>query len=215
MIAVLTITCNRLNLSKRWLKEIREKAGCEFYHIVIDNGSTDGTVEWLECEFKPDLILSLPKNIGIIKAWLIGIRKAISLGANYIVKFDNDCEIQTKDVLKKLRDWIGKGCKDFVIAPFDVVLNQDEFKHYHPRVLHEGKERGLNIKYVSHTGGMFQMLPKKAAQLLLKCTDISKIGGDLLRGQYWRNHGISPVYLTDIKISHKGVDQQTENYKLK
>lgn len=215
MIVVITITYNRLELSKRWLKELREKAGCKFYHIVVDNGSNDGTVQWLHDEFKPDLILSLNKNAGIIKAWLIGIKRALSLGAKFIVKFDNDCEIITDDILKKSVEWLNKGCLDFVVAPMDVVLKEEKYKHYMPRVLDERKERGLNVKYVSHTGGIFQVLPEKAAQMLVKCTDIDKIGGDLLRGHYWINRGISPIYLTDLEIRHRGVEKQSENYKLR
>lgn len=209
-IIVITITCNRVEESKKWLHELRDKAGLEFYHIVVDNGSTDSTLTWLENEFKPDLILKLKKNYGVIRAWLVGIKKALELGADFIVKFDNDCEINDQDILKKLMEWYKKGCDNYVIAPLDTEI----LPNYLPKVFNESKERGFKVRYTTHTGGIFQILPKKAAQLLLDYPNVEKINGDLKRGGYWISQGISPVYLTELTISHRGIENQTNNYIL-
>ena len=209
-IIVITITCNRLEESKQWLHELRDKAGLDYYHIVVDNGSDDGTLTWLENDFKPDLILKLKKNHGVIRAWLVGIKKALELGADFIVKFDNDCEINEPDILKKLMEWYKRGCDNYVIAPLDTEI----LPNYLPKVLSEVKERGFKVRYTTHTGGIFQILPKKAAQLLLDYPNIEKINGDLKRGGYWISQGISPIYLTEITISHRGIENQTNNYIL-
>ena len=210
-ITVITITCNRLELTKQYLSQLKLKGGYPFKHIIVDNGSTDGTLEWLRDVYKPDIILSLDKNYGIVDAWKIGIKRAIKLGADFIIKFDNDCEIHTDKILVHLLDWYKKGCDNYVIAPLDVVIPPD----YMPRELHSGTERDVKVRYVSHTGGMFQMLPVKAAKMLLDCKDNNLIGADLLRGHFFINKGITVVYLTDLKISHRGINKQTLNYKLK
>ena len=50
---VITITCNRLDLTKQYLPMLKSKAGSDYKHIVVDNGSDDGTVEyWLYGERK-------------------------------------------------------------------------------------------------------------------------------------------------------------------
>lgn len=209
MIVVITITCNRLDLTKKWLGQLSKKAGIDFYHIIVDNGSIDGTKEWLKDQTHIHKIL-LNKNVGVIKAWLIGIETALKLGAKYIVKYDNDCEIHTNDILVKLLEWYKRGCDNYVIAPLDLEIAPN----YLPKVFHEGVERGFKVRYTTHTGGIFQLLPKRAAELLLKCKDNEIINGDLKRGGYWAKNGISPVYLTDITISHRGIENQTENYIL-
>jgi GT2 family glycosyltransferase len=206
-VVVITITCDRLELTKKYLSQLKLKGGYPFEHIIVDNGSTDGTIEYLS-NYE---ILSLDKNYGIVPAWKIGIKEALSKGADLIVKFDNDCEIYTKNILKRMVDFYKKGCDNYVIAPLDIKIPDN----YMPRNLGEAKERGFNIRYVSHTGGMFQMLPKKVAEMMIDCKDNALIGGDLLRGHFWIRNGISPIYLTDLKIGHMGIGKQTKNYKLR
>jgi len=208
-IVVITITCNRLELTKQYLDQLKLKGGYPFEHVIVDNGSTDGTIEWLKKEGY--YTLSLDKNYGIVTAWKIGIKKALELDADFVVKFDNDCEIHTDNILAEMVKWYDNGCCNSVVAPLDVVIPDS----YMPRELHSGKERGFNVRYVSHTGGMFQMLTKKVAQMILGCKDNNIIGGDLLRGHFWIRKGVSPIYLTDLKISHRGINKQTKNYKLK
>jgi len=211
-LTVITITCNRLELTKQYLGQLRLKGGYPFKHIIVDNGSTDGTLEWLRDVYKPDAILSLEKNYGIVDAWKIGMKFAIKhFNPDFIIKFDNDCEVHTDKILVHLLDWYNRGCDNFVIAPLDVIIPDN----YMPRELHSGVERDINVRYVSHTGGMFQMLPIKVAKMLLNCKDDNLIGGDLLRGHFFINKGITVIYLTDLKISHRGIDKQTLNYKLK
>lgn len=210
MIVVITITCNRLELTKQYLSQLKKKGGYPFKHIIVDNGSTDGTVEWLSDEGYE--ILSLDKNYGIVPAWKYGIKYALkNYNPDFIVKFDNDCEIYTDNVLSKILEWYKKGCDNYVVAPLDIMIPDN----YMPRNLGTAKERGFNIRYVSHTGGMFQVIPKKVCQMMIDCKDNSLIGGDLLRGHFWLKKGISPIYMTDLKVGHMGIGKQTKNYKLK
>jgi glycosyltransferase involved in cell wall biosynthesis len=58
------------------------------YHLFIDNGSTDGTQEWLVDKY--DHIL-LDKNYGIAYAFAVAVN-AIE-GYDYILKLDNDIEV--------------------------------------------------------------------------------------------------------------------------
>ena len=68
-VAAVTITYNRLNLTKKTVESFNSKTAVD-YHLFIDNGSTDGTVEWLE---NYNHIL-LEKNYGIAYAF----REAVS-----------------------------------------------------------------------------------------------------------------------------------------
>lgn len=111
-------------------------------------------------------------------------------------------------------NFYSKGCDNYVLAPFDEILNEEQYKRFKPKVLHIGIERDLKVNYVTHTGGIFQILPKKVAQMLLNENDELFINGDMKRGNYLRKKGIDTLYLTDYKVYHKGIDNQTEKYVL-
>ena len=80
-----------------------------------------------------------------------------------------------------------------------------------PQIFAKAKEKGHEIWNVSHVGGLLQMMPKKAINLLLKTDDFQ---GDLQRCNYLISKGIDPVYLYDLKVMHRGNDGQTKGYKL-
>ena len=100
-IAIVILTWNGLHLTKRCLSSLIESElplGTEI--IVVDNGSTDGTVEYLR-NFKGVQLIENEKNLGYSKAVNIGIQFAPD--GSDIVLLNNDIEITEKDWLKKLQ----------------------------------------------------------------------------------------------------------------
>lgn len=97
-LAVYTLTRDRLDYTKRMLEQLKN-CGMEFDHFILDNGSTDGTQEWLKDAIK------LPKNTGLWTAINI-----LLLYTNYfydyelVLKLDNDLEFPEDDWLTKLID---------------------------------------------------------------------------------------------------------------
>jgi len=57
--------------------------------MVIDDGSTDGTADIARAS-GADHILSNPNNLGLAKSYVIGLERALTLGADVIVNFDAD-----------------------------------------------------------------------------------------------------------------------------
>jgi glycosyltransferase involved in cell wall biosynthesis len=204
-VAVFTITCDRIDFTKKYLCELRKNAGMQFEHIIVDNNSTDGTVEFL---LKAGYtVIQNSGNVGILKAMQQGITYILQTfpSVEYIVKFDNDCKIRTKNILKSLIESYEIGCKSKIIAPYDLNILPAQ----HPRIFAH-KE---NILQVSHVGGIFVVMPRAAAKLLLYHSP-KLIGGDLLRGRFWISKGFDMIYRTDLEIEHKGIGNQTKNYKL-
>ncbi len=208
-VAVFTITCNRLEVTKKWLNQLREKSGTDYVHIIVDNGSTDGTVAWLKANGY--MTLKLKKNYGILPAMKLAIKYLLDRypDLQYIVKFDDDCEIHTADILKKATDWFDDGCQSHVVAPLDTEILDSQMPFTYDTL----NVRGQNLRYTRHVGGIFKIMSKHAALLLLKA-DENDVNGDLKRGMYWKKKGIDTAYLTDLKISHRGQGKQTKNYNL-
>lgn len=74
MTDILLLTFNRKELLQRTLESIWERTRTPYRLIVIDNGSSDGTVEYLKSiEDKVELVL-LEENIGICPAYNEGFK---------------------------------------------------------------------------------------------------------------------------------------------
>jgi glycosyltransferase involved in cell wall biosynthesis len=101
-ICVLSVTRDRLAYSKHCFRTLRDTAGCEYDHFVFDNGSKDGTWQWLMETDEHDFdVIGAPENIGISPALNILIDRALAAGDyDVVVKVDNDAEILTPNTLK-------------------------------------------------------------------------------------------------------------------
>ncbi len=58
--------------------------------IVVDNGSIDGSVEYIKSKFPDVVLVELAKNRGFTGGVNAGMRRALELGAEFIVLFNND-----------------------------------------------------------------------------------------------------------------------------
>jgi GT2 family glycosyltransferase len=100
-VAVLTLCRDRLEYTKHCFASLRENAGCEYDHYVLDQGSQDGTGLWLRSEEAGvEAIVSLSENVGISR----GLNRLLDLAHDYdvIVKYDNDCELLAPDALRDI-----------------------------------------------------------------------------------------------------------------
>jgi hypothetical protein len=97
-VAVLTLTRDRLPYTQHCFATLRENAGCEYNHFVLDQASEDGTVDWLNEQDDLDVTFA-SENIGINQG-LNHLLDEIELDHyDVVVKFDNDCELLTPDTL--------------------------------------------------------------------------------------------------------------------
>lgn len=69
--------------------------------IVVDNGSTDNSLELLRKEFDDVLIVETNKNLGVAAGNNIGIRYALKRNAEYVLLLNNDIEL-SENVLSLL-----------------------------------------------------------------------------------------------------------------
>jgi hypothetical protein len=113
-VAVLTLTRDRLPYTQHCFETLHEMAGCDFDHYVLDQGSTDGTAEWLrEQPWQPAVFL--PENIGINRGLNL-ILDTIELDDyDVVVKFDNDCELMTPNTLRDVCQIAYD--KDMILSP--------------------------------------------------------------------------------------------------
>ncbi len=103
-VVVLSLTRDRLSYSQVCFQSLWEHAGIPFDHLVLDQGSTDGTSEWLEYGYAGPWtnFIFESENIGIPK----GMNKLLDLACegeyDVIVSADNDAEFTMPDTLRIL-----------------------------------------------------------------------------------------------------------------
>jgi GT2 family glycosyltransferase len=61
--------------------------------IVVDNGSTDGTSDAVREAFPDTELVRTEKNLGFAEGNNVGMRKALELGADYVLVLNNDVEV--------------------------------------------------------------------------------------------------------------------------
>lgn len=194
-VAAVTLTYNRLDLTKRMYESFNEKTSVDF-HLFVDNGSTDGTLEWLKDKHR----IELGENKGISTGFYYGVMNLLDY--DYILKLDNDVETVTEDIIAKMVRFI-EGNGPHCVSPIDQLIDPA----YQPQILM--KKPGLN--YTTHTGGAFQLAPTKYVKML--CDEfISLSKGDVPIGLFYRRNGCPPVYMTDLFMRHIGLNRTSPNY---
>jgi len=101
MIDICIVTFNRLNFSTECIEKIALRTRTPHRIIVVDNGSTDGTAEWIADTGIIDKKILLRENKGIHYAWNLAL---LHVKSDYFVCCDND--ILCPDL--RPVDWLGQ-----------------------------------------------------------------------------------------------------------
>lgn len=88
IIAAIVVTYNRLDLLKESITALENQSRSLDKIYVVNNGSTDGTLEWLNS--KNNLIVINEENLGGANGFYVGIKKAYDDGNDWIWCLDDD-----------------------------------------------------------------------------------------------------------------------------
>jgi len=97
--AVLVLTHNGLRWLRTCLPSLVDSAARGFGIFVVDNGSTDGSLEYVRTHFPQFKVLRFESNLGFAKAYNKAIR---IVSADYIVLLNNDTVILSNDWIDNL-----------------------------------------------------------------------------------------------------------------
>ena len=88
--AVVIPNYNGIQYLETCLDALRQQTWRDFYTILVDNGSSDGSLELVKTRYPEVEIVSLPENLGFCRAVNEGIRKA---EAEYVILLNNDTRV--------------------------------------------------------------------------------------------------------------------------
>jgi GT2 family glycosyltransferase len=103
-VAVVVLSWDGLDDTLGCLASLADVAHPRLTTIVVDNGSTDGTSEAVRDAFPDVELVRLEDNLGFAEGNNVGMRRALELGADYVLVLNNDVEVDPGFVTALLRE---------------------------------------------------------------------------------------------------------------
>lgn len=209
-VAVFTLTKDRLDYTKEAFQALREKTQYPFDHYVVDNGSTDGTKEWLKTQAVT--LIDNEKNVGISKGSNQALDKMGVENYDLIIKVDNDCKVWTPAWLEVMVDLYERN-PQMVLSPTVEGLIDNP-----GGVARQGgymRVAQFLLGIVPHLGGIFCIAPSSAYQnFRWPEDDFLHSNQDWQFSMHCRKMGMTMAYVENLRCEHIDSTQgQKERYK--
>lgn len=213
-IAVLSVTRDRLDFTKTCFASLYENAGCDFDHFVFDQGSTDGTRDWLGnwvnelppmhrevCYSDVNLGISVGLNTLLDKCVF-----AFDRSFDVVAKIDNDAQIVTQNALRDV-------CQ--LVNDYGLILSPEIHGLRQPPATIGGTPLKLGDRLVDEKqqiGGIFLAAPSSVYDEFRYSESNPLWGGDDVEiCAWWRASGGRCGYVRGIDANHfLGTDGQAE-----
>jgi len=199
-VAIYSITYNRLEYTKTCFESLERTAGYPYDHFIVDNGSTDGTYEWLNDSWHSKALISNGVNKGISKASNIAIEEIYKTGTyDIIIKIDNDCYFKSNGWLEKMVE-IWKSNRRMALSCYIEGLKDNPGG---AQRIDFGKIKGEFLGLTRHIGGICHFVDASAYK------DFRWNENDFLHGmqdlefsQYLLSKGYQMAYLENYFAQH-------------
>ncbi len=95
-VTITTLSWNRKVHTLEWLESLSRLDYPNFDVLVVDNGSTDGSVESIRAKFPDVKIVENGENLGYARGFNVGMTHAFGDGADWVLIMNNDAVIIPK-----------------------------------------------------------------------------------------------------------------------
>lgn len=131
MIYIVIPVFNRMNFTVNCLRSLLKQQNQSFTIIVVDDGSTDGTKEYLNSHFPEVVVLQGDGNLWWTGATNLGVKRALQLSNSqddYVLTLNNDLEVK-EDYLQELLT-AAKRNPGSLIGSVSVDINHPDTIHF-------------------------------------------------------------------------------------
>ncbi len=148
--------------------------------ILVDNASSDGTVEAVTAEFPEVELLVNEANLGFAEGNNVGIRRALELGAEWVLILNNDVEVDP-GFLGALLEEAGRRPDAAALSPLILFGPPSETiwfagARYDPRKGYNGRQRGYGEQADSRFGEVWETERICGAAMLVPRAVFEEVG---------------------------------------
>src|SRR3990167_2772886 len=197
-VAVITVSWNRLEYTKVFLDTMYKTTEYPFDHFWVDNGSTDGTRDFLKHKIAKENLILNAGNKGVPIAYNQALEK-IRGKYDIVVFTDNDCEFIQAKWLEAMLDVYLRN-KRFAMSPYVEGLRDNPGGA--PRIDYTtiGEH---TIGYAMHMGQICMFVPMKALEDWQFDANSFKHGAQSFQlKKVLQERGYVLAYLEDVKVKH-------------
>ncbi len=214
-VAIFTLTMNRLDYTKMMFESVYKLAGHAFDWFVVDQGSTDGTIDFVKDNaFK---VIENKENIGIARGWNKAVEEIKKAGAyDIIIKIDNDCQMMTDGWLRDLVD-IFKRNRKVILSPYVEGLESSPGGVLRQTTTTDSPYMLINdhlVGLVPYLGGICWAAPAKFYDSFSFDDSGFMVGNkDYIASQYAKQLGYTMFYVEELRLWHiDGTEGQKTKY---
>lgn len=202
---VIIVTYNAMKWAERCFRSLR-KSLVPLDCIVIDNGSTDGSQEYIQKNFPEIDFIQTNENLGFGKANNIGIEKAYKNGADFFYLMNQDAWLYEDSIQKLLEAFESNPKKEEIgiLSPMHIDGSEkllDIFLDKYIAINFE-KTRLISDLYFQNLKPYYELNFINAAHWLIPKATIETVGGF---NPYFFHYGEDTEYVNRVKYHGKKV----------
>lgn len=174
-VLVIIVTYNGLKWMKKCLDSVRQSS-IPLDTIIIDNGSTDGTQDFIKEEYPEMKFIQSDKNLGFGKANNIGMQYALDNDYDYIYLLNQDAWI-FPDTIQILIDCHKRNPQYGILSPFQMEANLKHLDfNFNTHVCSHCKDF-VDDAYLNRLQDIYSVPMVMAAHWLISKECLHKVGG--------------------------------------
>ncbi|HEY9772496.1 MAG TPA: glycosyltransferase family 2 protein [Planktothrix sp.] len=113
-ITIVVLNWNGWKDTRECLATLRQVTYANFSVLLVDNGSSDGSIDFAREQFPEVEIIATGKNLGFAEGSNVGIKRGLESGAEYIMLLNNDT-LLSPGFIDPLLEALQQGCD--VVSP--------------------------------------------------------------------------------------------------
>lgn len=224
---IVILNWNGRQLLEDCIKSLQDITHPNYSILVVDNGSSDGSVQMVSQKYPQIEIIQNETNLGFSKANNIGINRALAKGADYVLLLNNDVEV-APDFLHKLVEVAERDEKIGIVGPKIYYYDRPKVIWFAGGVINFRYGGGGHIGHNQIDRGQYNQIKEvdyiSGCAMLIKKEVIEKIG--LLDEDYfiysedtdlcYRAHkaDFRNLYVPSAVIWHKASSSSSEDSPL-
>lgn len=174
------VTYNAMKWAEKCFSSLR-KSSVVLHCIVIDNGSTDGTQDFIKNNYPEVDFTQSTKNLGFGKANNIGIEKAYKKGADFFYLMNQDAWL-FEDTIQNLLEAYDGYCEKKeigIISPMHLDGSEKRLDlHFENYIAQDSKNsRILSDIFLQQPNSVYETKFVNAAHWFIPRSTIEKVGG--------------------------------------